>query len=169
MLGSSKFKLAWANKQIQLRTNVNNISILYTKNNNIHQPDQILECVYRPSCPGQHNCKQQSRQPKHARAVHSCVNTVAHWLFIFEQHWMQSMQQHWLHIWPQQFEVAFTRISATSGNFGSWDPGRMFSAVAIRSPKPTVRLWSNIFLGAPESPISCGSPLYGTCIQRSQL
>lgn len=41
----------------------------------------------------QHISKQQSKQPKQAKAVQSCVNAIAHWLFIFKQAWMQHGQQ----------------------------------------------------------------------------
>lgn len=94
---------------------------------------------YRPSLPEQQTVAQHSKQPKHARAVQSCVNTIAHWLFIWEQNWMPHMQQQWLHKLAQQFEVALMNISAASGNFGSSDPGGILSAVAIKLPKPMQR------------------------------
>jgi hypothetical protein len=87
---------------------------------------------------------QHSTQAKHARAVQSCVNAIAHWLFILEQLWTQHMQQQRLHMLLQQLEAALTKISAASGNFGSSRPGGIFSTVAVKLPNPMPRLRRSI-------------------------
>ena len=51
-------------------------------------------------------------------------------------------------MFPQQFEAALRMISAASGNFESSAPGGMFSAVAVKSPKPGQKFLSSILLGA---------------------
>lgn len=82
---------------------------------------KIFEASFQfpsPSQQQQQSCEQHSKQPKHARAVQSCVNAIAHWSFILEQHWMQHIQQHLLNIRPQQFEAALMS-SAASDNFVS--------------------------------------------------
>lgn len=63
-----------------------------------HQDQQIYKgtlelSFYRPSLPEQQTLAQHSMQPKQATAVQSCVNAIAHWLFILEQTSMQHMQQ----------------------------------------------------------------------------
>lgn len=60
------------------------------------------------------------------------------------------MQQHLLATLLQQLEAAFTKISATSGNFGISDAGGRFSAVAVKSPKPMPRFCNIIVLGTLE-------------------
>lgn len=62
---------------------------------------------------------------------------------------MQHMQQQWRHILPQQFEAAFTRISAASGSFTCSEPGGTFSLVASKFPNPTQRLLRVMVFGAP--------------------
>lgn len=57
---------------------------------------------------------------------------------------MKARQQQLLHIEPQQFEVAFMKISAASGSFGSSVPGKRLSEVAVTFPKPTHKLCGNI-------------------------
>lgn len=112
----------------------------------------LLYKIYDPPFPRpQHSSAQQPRQPAHAKPVKSWVNTFAHWGFIWEQHRMQAMQQQWLHIEPQQFEAAFTKISAASGSFGSSDPGAVLSAVATKFPNPTHKLCGNIIFRLSES------------------
>lgn len=107
-----------------------------------------------PSLPEQHMVEQQSRQPKHARAVQICVKRFPHWSFSLEQHWMQHMQQHLLHILLQQLDAAIANISATSGPFGSSSaPGGMFLVVAIKLPKPMPRFCKYIVFETPESTI----------------
>lgn len=115
----------------------------------------------------QHSCEQHSTQPKHARAVQSCVNAIAHWLFILEKHWMQHIQQHLSHSLPQQFEAALMMSSAASGNFGSSTPGRMFSAVAFKLPKPTPKFCSIILLWPWESTFE-ESFFCGNCLHKYQ-
>jgi hypothetical protein len=56
-------------------------------------PKEMERSSYRPSLPAQQTFAQHSKQPMHARAVQSCVITIAHWLFIREPIWMQHMQQ----------------------------------------------------------------------------
>lgn len=116
----------------------------------------VIEIFLHQLFPEQH-IEQHSRQPKQPKAVHSWIVTSTKWLFSREQHWMQHMQQQCLHIVPQQFDAAFTRISAASGNFACSAPGGKFSTVAVKLPKPMQRflsiicLWtlgSGIFLGA---------------------
>lgn len=113
------------------------INLIY----NVHKRDSA-----HVSCPPQHISEQHSMQPKHATAVQSCVKTIANWLFILKQHWTQHIQQHCLHIMLQQLEAALMIISAASGNFDSSAPGRRFSAVAVKLPKPTPRFLRNILL-----------------------
>lgn len=92
------------------------------------------------SCPQQqHTSEQHSKQPKHARAVHSCVRAIIHCSFSLEQHCTQHIQQHWPNILLQQLEAAFTNISAASGSLMGSDPGRISSIVAERFPNPTQR------------------------------
>ncbi|KAK2991977.1 LOW QUALITY PROTEIN: hypothetical protein RJ640_002886 [Escallonia rubra] len=107
-----------------------------------------IEETQRLSCPPQQHASQQLRQPRHAKAPpQSWASAIAHWSFIREQVRMQHMQQQWPHSLPQKLEAALTKISAASGSFGSLDPGGVFSAVAIKLPKPTPRFCSTVTSG----------------------
>jgi hypothetical protein len=130
------------------------INLIY----NVHKSDSD-----HVSCPPQHISEQHSMQPKHATAVQSCVKTIANWLFILKQHWTQHIQQHCLHIMLQQLEAALMIISAASGNFDSSAPGRRFSAVAVKLPKPTPRFLRNILLRPWESTF-WGLTCHGNCL-----
>lgn len=112
----------------------------------------MLLFSYHPCCLEQHS-SQQAMQPKHANEPRSCVIAIAHWSFIFEHIWMQHMQQHLSHSILQQLDAAITNISAAS--CFTVEPGGVFSAVAVRSPKPSPRFWSIITFCSLGSSVFC--------------
>jgi hypothetical protein len=57
---------------------------------------------------------------------------------------MKHMQQQRSTTLPQQLEAALTSISVASDDFVSSVPGGMFSAVAVKLPKPTHRFLNMI-------------------------
>lgn len=70
------------------------------------------------------------------------------------------MQQHLSQALLQQLEAALTKISATSSNLAASEPGGMFSAVAVKLPKPIPRCCSSDVLGTSESTVFWGSPFF---------
>lgn len=94
---------------------------------------------------------------------------MTHWSFSLLQHSIQHKQQHLLPKVLQQLEAAFTKISATSGNFGISDPGGKFSAVAVKSPKPMPRFCNIIVLGTSESNIFWWSLFFDPCLHKHSV
>ena len=122
--------------------------------------DQLQELIY----PHSQSSIQQFMHSKQARAAQSWERTIAHWLFIYEQVWMKHMQQQRSTTLLQQFEAALNNISVASDDFVSSVPGGMFSAVALKLPKPTHRFPNMIFVC--KSIFLRGLILLNTCFHR---